>query len=108
MKTIKVLVINNEKADIAIEKDILLKAASYDERLNIKISHLSAKDKARINQALPEANGVISVCTKFNKNTISTMKKCKIIATQSIGVDLIVSKKLPFTPWHWSLPVLEN
>ncbi len=89
MNTLKVLVINDEAANMAVEKDILIKASSYRDKLNIKISYLSPNDKVGIEQALPEVDGVISVCTEFNKNTISTMKKCKIIATQSIGVDLI-------------------
>lgn len=38
---------------------------------------------------MPEAHGVISVYTHFDRKTLEGMKKCRIIATQTIGTNTI-------------------
>ncbi len=88
MKSLKVLVINNENDDITLERKILTEAAR-NKKCNVEIAHISANDELKIKQALPMVDGIISVSTSFDKATLENMKKCKIIATQTIGVDHI-------------------
>ena len=88
MESIKVLIINDEGEDIQLEKELI--AESFDvkpEALTVK--YVSAADAVAVRRELPEADGIISVYTDFDEETLTQMKKCKIIATQTIGINTI-------------------
>ncbi len=88
MEEIKVLVINDEGGNIQLEKDIIAEALEGKKDI-LTIKYVSANDIVSIEKELPEADAVISVYTKFDRKTLEQMKKCKIIATQTIGVNTI-------------------
>ena len=88
MEIIKVLVINDEGGDIQLEKEVI--ASSLGGRAeSLSVKYIPAWDKETIEKELPEAHGVISVYTVFDRKTLERMKKCKIIATQTIGINTI-------------------
>lgn len=88
MEKMKVLIINDEGDDITLEKELFANAFNKEpEQLTVK--YINASDQATIDAELPEADGIISVYTEFDKETLSKMKKCKIIATQTIGINTI-------------------
>lgn len=88
MEKIKVLIINDEGDDIALEKAVIAEAfAKAPEELIVK--YIPAADQAQVEKELPEADGVIMVYTAFDRATLESMKKCRIIATQTIGVNTI-------------------
>jgi D-3-phosphoglycerate dehydrogenase len=88
MKIIKVLVINDEGGDIELEKEVI--ASSLGGRADeLTVKYIPAGDKKTMEKELPEAHGVISVYTAFDRKTLESMQKCKIIATQTIGINTI-------------------
>ncbi len=88
MEEIKILVINDEGGNIRLERDIIVEALG-GKKDTLTVKHISANDIASIEKELPEADAVISVYTKFDRKTLEQMKKCKIIATQTIGINTI-------------------
>jgi D-3-phosphoglycerate dehydrogenase len=88
MDNIKVLVINDEGGDIQLEKEVISNSLSgrADE---LTLMYISAGDTETIEKELPEAHGVISVYNVFDRKTLERMKKCRIIATQTIGINTI-------------------
>ena len=88
MNNIKVLVINDEGGDIQLEKEII--SRSIDSGADaLTVLYIPAGDTETIEKELPEAHGVISVYTAFDRKTLERMKKCRIIATQTIGINTI-------------------
>lgn len=88
MEEIKVLIINDEGEDIQLEESVILN--SFEEKPeSLVIKYIPASDKETVEKELPSADGVISVYTEFDRETLEQMKKCKIIATQTIGVNTI-------------------
>ena len=81
----KVLVINNDGGNIDIERDVLEKAFPGQ----VEVKFVPSPDRDLITKEVTDADAVISVCVDFDKETIATMKNCKIIATQTIGFDTI-------------------
>ena len=88
MENIKVLVINDEGENIQLEKDVIAAAfGGVTERLDIR--YIPAANNTQVRKELPEADGIITVYTEFDRATLETMKKCKVIATQTIGINTI-------------------
>lgn len=88
MENIKVLIINDEGENIQLEESLI--AESFDAKPeDLIVKYINASDEAAIKKELPEADGIISVYTDFDKETLAQMKKCKIIATQTIGINTI-------------------
>lgn len=88
MKQIKVLIINDEGGDIQLEKDIIRE--SFEEGIGrLIVEFIPSTDTVSIERELSEADGVISVYTNFDRKIMEKMKRCKIIATQTIGVNPI-------------------
>lgn len=85
---IKILIINDEGEDIQLEKEIIKKSLS-GKPYELTVKYIPATDYKSIKSELPEADGVISVNTIFDKATLESMKRCKIIATQTIGINCI-------------------
>ncbi len=88
MEQIKVLVINDEGEDIQLEEEIISESLKR-KNVGLTVKYIPAADTLSIAEELPEADGIISVYTKFDRNTLEQMKKCKIIATQTIGINTI-------------------
>lgn len=88
MDKIKILVINDEGEDIALEESVLAEAFGT-KPANLEVKYIPATDKAAVDAALPEAAGVITVYTEFNEAVLKNMKNCKVIATQTIGINTI-------------------
>lgn len=53
------------------------------------VKYIPAWDEETIERELLEADGVISVYTTFDRKRLEIMKKCRIIATQTIGINTI-------------------
>lgn len=88
MEKMKLLIINDEGEDITLEKELF--AGAFDKQPEeLVVKYINASDQAAIDAELPEADGIITVYTEFDKETLSKMKKCKIIATQTIGINTI-------------------
>jgi lactate dehydrogenase-like 2-hydroxyacid dehydrogenase len=88
MDNIKVLVINDEGGDIRLEEEIISNSLGLGAG-ELTITYIPAGDRETIEKELPEAHGVISVYTHFDRKTLEGMKKCRIIATQTIGTNTI-------------------
>lgn len=88
MQQIKVLVINDEGDDISLEKEIIENSLKGKE-CTLTVKYIPATDTASVEKELPEADGIIMVYTEFDRKTLEKMKKCKIIATQTIGINTI-------------------
>lgn len=88
MEYLKVLVINDEGGDIQLEKEVIAKYLG-GRTVVLTVKYIPAWDTETIENELPEADGVISVYTVFDRKTLERMKKCKIIATQTIGINTI-------------------
>lgn len=88
MENMKVLVINDEGEDIELEKEVIASAFRGETR-KLDIRYIPATDSALVEKELPDADGVITVYTEFDRTTLEKMEKCKIIATQTIGVNTI-------------------
>lgn len=88
MKKNKVLIINDEGPDIFLEQKIISEALGSDSA-GLEIKYIPASDAKTINAELPEASAVITVYTTFDEKVMSKMEKCRIIATQTIGVNTI-------------------
>lgn len=86
MELIKVLIINDEGGDLELERKIIEKSLGGN---TYTLRYIPATDAVSIERELPEADGVISVYTIFDRKTLERMDKCKIIATQTIGVNTI-------------------
>ena len=88
MENMKVLIINDEGEDIALEEAVI--AEAFDTKPeNLEVKYIPATDKAAVDAELPEATGVITVYTEFDEETMKKMKDCKVIATQTIGINTI-------------------
>ncbi|MCI6854097.1 MAG: C-terminal binding protein [Firmicutes bacterium] len=88
MDKIKILVINDEGEDITLEESVLAEAFGT-KPANLEVKYIPATDKAAVDAALPEAAGVITVYTEFDEAVLKNMKNCKVIATQTIGINTI-------------------
>ncbi|MBR5230173.1 MAG: C-terminal binding protein [Firmicutes bacterium] len=88
MEKFKVLVINDEGADISLEKRVIAEAFGGNSDM-VDMEYIPAADNALAVQKLPEADGVITVYTEFDRSTLEKMPKCKVIATQTIGINTI-------------------
>lgn len=88
MKHIKVLVINDEGGDIQLEEEII-KASLKEKSDSLIVKHIQATDAVSIERELPEADGIITVYTSFDSETLKRLEKCKVIATQTIGTNTI-------------------
>lgn len=88
MEKMKVLIINDEGGDIALEKAVIAEAFDAQSE-NPEVKYISATDKEAVDAELPEATGVITVYTAFDRATMEKMKNCKVIATQTIGINTI-------------------
>ena len=88
MDKIKVLVINDEGEDIALEESVIAEAFGA-KPANLEVKYIPATDKEAVDAELPEAAGVITVYTEFNEAVLKKMKNCKVIATQTIGINTI-------------------
>lgn len=88
MEKVKVLIINDEGDDIELERDVLTEALGA-QGASLELKYIPASDSALINSELPDADGVIAVYTEFGDAVMESMKKCKVIATQTIGVNTI-------------------
>lgn len=88
MEKIKVLVINDEGGDIQLEEEIIANSLNGKKDALI-VKYIQATDTVSIEKELPEASGVITVYTDFDRKTLEQMKKCKVIATQTIGINTI-------------------
>ena len=88
MEKIKVLVINDEGENIELEKRVISEALG-DSSDMLDIEYIPATDTETVAAKLPEADGVITVYTEFDRSTLEKMPKCKVIATQTIGINTI-------------------
>ena len=88
MEIIKVLVINDEGGDIELERQVIA-SSLVGKTDGLTVMYIPAGDIETIERELPEAHGVISVYTAFDRKTLERMEKCKIIATQTIGINTI-------------------
>ena len=88
MEDIKILVINDEGEDVQLERDIISQPLQ-GKAPTLRVKYIPAKDSATVEKELLEADGVITVYTNFDRKTLKKMKKCKIIATQTIGTNTI-------------------
>lgn len=88
MEHIKVLVINDEGEDIQLEQEII-KTSLKGKSDTLTVKHIQATDAVSIKKELPDADGIITVYTDFDSETIKRLEKCKIIATQTIGTNII-------------------
>lgn len=88
MEKKKILVINDEGGDIKLERDII--SESFVDSLDsFEVKYIPATNRADVIAELPDADAVISVYTEFDREMLGKMKKCKIIATQTIGINTI-------------------
>lgn len=88
MEQLKVLVINDEGENLDIEEAAIAEAFGGNKEA-VDVKYIPATDKEAVERELPEADGVITVYTEFNRATLEKMEKCKIIATQTIGINTI-------------------
>lgn len=86
MEDIKIVIINDEGGDIELEESVFVESMA-DKRFILR--YIPATDVESIERELPQADGVISVYTDFDRKRLQGMKRCKIIATQTIGTNTI-------------------
>lgn len=88
MEQIKILVINDEGGDIQLEEEII-KTSLKEKSDSLIVKHIQTNDAVSIERELPDTDGIITVYTDFDNETIKHLEKCKIIATQTIGTNTI-------------------
>ena len=88
MEKFKVLVINDEGENIDLEKRVIAEAFGGNSEM-LDIEYIPATNGELTVKKLPEADGVITVYTEFDRSTLEKMPKCKVIATQTIGINTI-------------------
>ncbi|MBQ4649520.1 MAG: C-terminal binding protein [Firmicutes bacterium] len=88
MEKFKVLVINDEGENIDLEKRVIEEAFGGNSEM-LDIEYIPATNGELTVKKLPEADGVITVYTEFDRSTLEKMPKCKVIATQTIGINTI-------------------
>lgn len=91
MEEVKIFVLNDEGEDIQLEESIIAQAfASADRKPVLQYIHAAAcEDEQQMNERLKDAEGIISVYTEFDRERLQKLKNCKVIATQTIGVNTI-------------------
>ncbi|NLY82434.1 MAG: C-terminal binding protein [Clostridiales bacterium] len=82
----KILVINNEGGNIDIEKKVILDNVK---NCALEVKYVNSTDVKATRKEVIDADAVIAVNVDFDRETLETMEKCKIIATQTIGFDTI-------------------
>lgn len=88
MDKIKVLVINDEGEDVQIEEDVL-RDSFADPNQEIDVKYIPAGNTEEVAKELPSADGMIIVYTEFDEERLEEIQRCKVIATQTIGIDTI-------------------
>lgn len=83
----KVLVTNGDGGNIDVERDIL-----QDAFPDVEVKYVPNNNRDMILKEIVDADAVIPVGVDFDRETMKTMKNCKIIATQTIGFDSIDTK----------------
>lgn len=84
----KIVIVNDEGDDIELEKNLLTKAAK-EYRDEVELRYVPAAEDLQVRKETSDADGIISVYTYFGQEEIERLKNCKIIATQTIGVNTI-------------------
>lgn len=88
MEKYKILVINDEGDDLSVEQKVIAENV-HDSDIEIELKYIPAVNSNEINKHIVDADGINIIFTKCDESLIGQMKKCKIIATQSIGFNTI-------------------